>query len=341
MKRWAGIARFGGIGDNLIAASVLHPLKKMGYLTEVITEEPNHVVYLHNPLIDKLSVKGSGDIPKADQKNWQHWIDSRAREFDLFLHASHSCEGRHAIHEHMTSFWWRDEYRRRLCAGSYLETVHDIMGVPHEFGPLFFTSEEERAHAALIKAAVGPCVAWVISGSRIDKVYPYAGMAIARIIRELKIPVVVMSGSSDKEYTMLTSIRDHVARQNGTRDGLHLALPDKGGEKCWPLRSALAFLHGCELIVSPDTGPAWACAFEPMPKVIMVSHASDENITKHWRNTTTLHADPLRVSCWPCHRLHDRIETCRPNKEDNGAACISDISVETVVRTVEEVWSKR
>jgi hypothetical protein len=51
---------------------------------------------------------------------------------------------------------------------------------------------------------------------------------------------------------------------------------------------------------------------------------------QHWVNTINLHADPEKVSCWPCHKLHDRQETCRPNKENNGAACISDISVETI-----------
>jgi hypothetical protein len=35
-----------------------------------------------------------------------------------------------------------------------------------------------------------------------------------------------------------------------------------------------------------------SAAFEAMPKIMLLSHASEENITKHWVNTTTLHADP-------------------------------------------------
>ena len=97
---------------------------------------------------------------------------------------------------------------------------------------------------------------------------------------------------------------------------------------------------GVDLVVTPDTGTAWAVAFEQMPKIVMVSHASQENITKHWINTTTLHADRHRVPCWPCHRLHDDISTCIPNKQNNGAACISDISVETLVQTVAEKWDR-
>jgi ADP-heptose:LPS heptosyltransferase len=90
-----------------------------------------------------------------------------------------------------------------------------------------------------------------------------------------------------------------------------------------------------DVVVSPDTGIAWAAAFEPMPKIIMVSHASPENITKHWTNTTTLHADPSRVPCWPCHRLHNDMSTCVSAKDNpNSSACMTDIKVETVVQEI-------
>jgi hypothetical protein len=72
-----------------------------------------------------------------------------------------------------------------------------------------------------------------------------------------------------------------------------------------------------------------------MPKIVLLSHASAENVTKHWRNTVTLHADPTRVPCWPCHRLHDGPETCF-SYGANGAGCISDISADLVLDAVKE-----
>jgi ADP-heptose:LPS heptosyltransferase len=338
MKRWAAVARFGGVGDNLVAGSVLAPLKRLGYMTEVITSPPNHIVYLHNPYIDKLSVKiVEKDLPQGDLNQWQGWLASRAREYDVFVHASHTMEGRHAYFESMTAFWWPQDYRRVLCSGSYLETIHDIAGVPHEFGPLFFTSEDERILAKQIKKQIGDkVVGWVLSGTRIDKVYTAAPQAIARIIKEVGVSVVLMGSPSEKEFLMAETIKSLVADQNGTRDGLHsvVASPQTPEETRCTVRPALALAQECDLVVTPDTGPGWAVALEPMPKVLMVSHASAENIGKHWRNTTILHADPFRVPCWPCHRLHNGPETCVPNKEGNGAACISDISVEKVVQAV-------
>jgi hypothetical protein len=94
-----------------------------------------------------------------------------------------------------------------------------------------------------------------------------------------------------------------------------------------------------DCVVTPDTGIGWAVAMEQMPKVALMSHASDENITKHWVNTTTLCADQNRVPCWPCHRLHDDITTCMPSKDNpQASACMADISVQQIVDAVAKSW---
>jgi hypothetical protein len=116
---------------------------------------------------------------------------------------------------------------------------------------------------------------------------------------------------------------------------------DKGGTMDWSLRRSLAQVLASDVVISPDTGMAWAVAFEPMPKIIMVSHASAENITKHWVNTVTLTPDKNRVPCWPCHRLHDTIDTCVPNKDGGqAAACISDTSVEKLIERTRDALAK-
>jgi ADP-heptose:LPS heptosyltransferase len=342
MQRWAGIARMGGLGDNLVAASVLRPLKRLGYMTEIITSELAHVVFHNNPYLDKLSVKHERDIPQGE--GWQKWFDSRAKEYDLFAHLSHSMEDRHAFHAGKTAFWWRPEYRRKMAAGSYLETAHDIVGVPHDFGPTFFPTEEEKEKVrGITREMVGDRYAvWVIRGSRVDKVYPYAPIAISRIIKELDVPIIIM-GIGKAQAEMAENVKSAVQIQNSTRDKLHICVSHEGQDQDnqMPMRIPLTTAVLSDLVVSPDTGTAWAVSMESMPKVMMVSHASAENITKHWVNTTPLHADPSRVPCWPCHRLHDTIDTCVADKDvGKSAACMADISVETVVQAVDKAWSK-
>lgn len=327
----------------MIAASVLRPLKQLGYKTEVITSPSASAVYLNNPFLDKLSIKQDGDI-KGD---WQDWFVTRSREYDIFANLSHSGEKRHALFKGDTAFWWRPEYRRQLCAGSYLETAHDIVGVPHVFGPLYYPTEEERDRARRTRDdQIGRrYVAWVISGSRIDKVYPWASMVIPRIIKELDASVL-MVGVGSKQFEYAKQIETDVRRSNSDLKGLHLAMTpdggpaaegkpskaDPGGDFSWPLRRSLAQVLAADVVISPDTGAAWASAFEPMPKIMLMSHASDENITKHWINTVTLTPNIDRVPCWPCHRLHDDISTCTPCADGgHAAACISDYSVETIM----------
>ena len=331
--KWAGVARFGGVGDNLIAASVLKPLKQQGYLTEVITSAPQSVVFENNPHLDCLTVKQKGDIPEPALE-WQNWFVGRSHEYAKFANLSHSCEYSIALFASQTAFWWPPDVRRKLCGRNYLEAVHDILQVPYVFGKLFYPTAEERALARKTKRKIGKrCIAWCLSGTRVDKVYPFAPLAIARIIKEMGIPVV-MVGAPGIDFTMAKIIMEHVARQNGSTDGLHLALSSSVEKPNWPIRRVLTMVQHCDLVIAPDTGPAWAAAFEPMPKVMLLSHASAENITKHWVNTTTLTAAPLRVPCYPCHRLHDTYSTCTPNADNTAAACMTDIGVERLLQAV-------
>lgn len=339
VAKWAGIARMGGVGDNLIAASVLGPLKRAGYKIEVITQDPYHVVFENNPNIDKLSVKTKDDFPQGDMLAWQFWFANRGKEYARFANLSHSCEHLVAHFPAQTSFWWPAHMRRKLSNRSYIEAVHDIFAVSYEFGPLFHPTDEERAQALETKKNIGErCLAWCISGSRIDKVYPLAAYAIARIIKELDIPVVLIGAPNEKDKSCAALVEREVEKTNGSKSGFKVAISESMDRQNWPIRRVLSLALASDLVIGPDTGPMWAAAFEPMPKILMLSHASPENISKHWINTTTLHADQARVPCWPCHQLHDTPSTCTPNKEKNGAACMSDISVERLLTTIEKVW---
>lgn len=332
---WACVARFGGVGDNLMVASVLPLLRKKFGHVEVLSGTPQSVVFENNPHCDRLSIVDKTAIPNDSSGNWQNYFVGRSKEFAAFFHLSHSCETLKALFPGQTQFHWPASYRRKMCKDNYLETVHDVCEVPHEFGPLFFPTDEEKAKAIETKAKVGGrCVAWVISGTRLDKCHPYAAQAIARIIREVGPVVMLGAPKPARDYDMAKAIMEDVIRVNGTETGLHLGLSHDPEKPTWDVRRVLTFVQACEVVVGPDTGPMWATAFEQNHKVMLLSHASQENITKHWVNTNTLHADPVRVPCWPCHQLHDYPTFCTPNKDKNGAACISDITVPAIVEAV-------
>jgi FkbM family methyltransferase len=326
-KGWAGVTRGGGIGDNIVTSSVLPGLKKRYGHVEVISASPHHVVFENNPYIDKLSVHAPEDIPLESGPNW-HWI--RSKEFEFYINLSHSIEFQQAFFSSQYQFQWPKEARHKIANRSYLEVAHDIALIPYdEIAPAFYPTKEEVSDAQAIKQKIGGhFIAWVIKGTRCDKIHPYAPSIIAKLIQEIKLPVVLMGSSRELELANL--IRADLIKINGDANGLRRAITEPGDE--WPIRRSLTFAQQADLVIGPDTGVLWACAMRDMPKIVMLSHASPENITKYWVRTSTLHADVNRVDCWPCHRLHDNMVTCRQNEEQTGAACISDISVKSIVQ---------
>jgi ADP-heptose:LPS heptosyltransferase len=332
---WVGVSRLGGIGDNLICASPLKLLREKFGRLEMITQEPQGVVYENNPHIDKLSLFDPKSAPNDTGGNYQQYWRGRANEYDAFYHFNHSCETIRALFPGQTQFNWPASMRRKFCGQNYLETVHDISEVGYEFGPLFFPTEQEHDQAERTKKKVSrdrPVIVWIISGTRLDKLHPQSSEIVAQLIREVG-PVIALGGPG-KDYELARTLQQDIVRYNGNDRGFHLGLSPDPKNETWPIRRVLSQAIHADCIVGPDTGPSWAVAFERTPQIMLLSHASAENITKHWRNCITLHADYRRVPCGPCHQLHDTIATCTPNRDGNGAACISDIGVQCVVTAV-------
>ncbi len=350
---WAGVARFGGIGDNLMAASVCYALKRRGYKVEMITGEKSAwSVFEHNPNIDKLSVKSTDEMFGIGSLEWQKWFRGRAEEYDIFAQLSHTCEGLLAFFPSMSQFHWPAHVRRQLANKNYLEMVHDIAGMPYDFGPLFYMSDLEREDALRTKRKIGErAICVVMSGSRLDKSHPRLPGVVARMIKELDTPVVLL-GDPVRNLEDARQIETFVKTTNGSLAGLHVGITIESaktktdsGKFDWPIRRSISLAQVCDLVIGPDTGVMWAVAFEKMPKILMLGHASPENITKHWINTRTL-VPSGKIVCWPCHRLHDAEPGkpppyCTPNEDNSGAACISDISIETIVQTAREALNAK
>jgi len=339
IKPWAGIARCGGVGDNLMAASVFPALSRTHQI-DVLTNDAEGGfwrLYENNPWISKITKIKDKDIPTDSMENWQSFWHKRAREYHVFHNLSHSCECQLAFPQTQTTFTRSAKWRRKYGGMNYLDAVAEIVDVKPDFTePLFYPTEAEHEKAIETKKKVGDrCIGWCIAGSRLDKFYPNSMYVVQRLIRELGIPVI-MFGASEREQQVGKATMEHIERANGSIEGLHTAWTTRteDGKSIvieWDIRRSLTQLIHCDLVIGPDTGALWSVAFEQVPKIVMLSHASVENISKYWLNTVSLHADQKRVDCWPCHQLHDTIEFCRPNKGNDGAACISDISPELVV----------
>ena len=344
MSDWACISRFGGIGDNLVASAVLPALKKRYGCVEVISQLPQSCVFENNPHIDKLSQHKEGDIPGESAEAWHRWHKVRASEYAFYANLSHSMETMVALFPTQTQFWWPAAWRRKFCGRNYIEMVADVCGVPYgDCAPGFFPTAEEDAQAQQTRGEQignGRVIGWVLSGSRVDKIHPASTLIVARLIRECDATVILFGGPG-RDCEMGNRIIDHVRRQNGSTKGVVGAADATLENQKWPIRRVLTQLRHCDLVIGPDTGPMWSVAMHPVPKIMTLSHASLQNITHGWRNCVTLHADPAKVPCWPCHQLHSALDTCTPDETKAAAACISSISVEAVVAAAHEALGRK
>jgi ADP-heptose:LPS heptosyltransferase len=107
----------------------------------------------------------------------------------------------------------------------------------------------------------------------------------------------------------------------------------------WSIRQSLAFVQQADLVIGPETGVMNSVSCMPMPKVMFLSHSTDENLTRDWHNTHTLISE--NTSCPgrgnnaapACHQLHYNWDYCK-RTEDKVAQCQADITIEQAYKVI-------
>jgi hypothetical protein len=108
----------------------------------------------------------------------------------------------------------------------------------------------------------------------------------------------------------------------------------------WPVRAALAFALLADAVVATESLIANAVAMEAMLKVIVLSHSSNENLTKHWKNTAAIEA--TSVPCHPCHRVHGaHLGFCSKDTNTGAAACMASATPDMIADFVIDSLAQR
>lgn len=334
-KKRALLIRMGAIGDAIVMASVLPGLKAQGFHVTVNCKPSTQEVLRHDPHIDEWLIQENDFVP--NEMLGPYWA-ALAERYDRIVNLSESVEGLLLTLPGRLNHAYSDEARRAIYGHvNYLEHTHNIAGVPHEFSNARFhaTEAELRWAQAVRRRMDGPVVVWVVNGSSAHKVYPWV-QVVAKWLLERTPVHLVLYGDPGVGKQLQDGIMDCL-RQDGADMSRVLGVADK-----WKIRQSLAFAQVVDCVVGPETGPMNAVGMEPVPKVIYLSHSSADNLTKHWRNTTTLQASRDDVPCaQACHRLHYDWTYCRKDEQTGAAACASGISPETVFKAIGEILVKR
>lgn len=303
----AGLVRVGAHGDAVWASSPCAVLKEDGYHVTAYVASTGGEILKHDPNIDRLIVIPDGVLSDDDLLAfWAH----EAAKHDRWINLIGSVEQRLLYHPSSNEFYLPQALRHRFGNVNYLEMIHDYAGLPHDFRQKFYPSEEETAWAIKARDMLpsGPVVVLNPCGSGPAKTWPHAQRFIQRM-SDAGINCVVLGDLR----LQLEEVSERTAIIG----------------KEWPVRAALAFALLADAVVATESLIANAVAMEPMLKVVMLSHSSNENLTKHWVNTAAI--EPTSVSCHPCHRVHgSHLAFCAKDTATGCSACMASAGADMI-----------
>ena len=318
------IIRYGAWGDVIQMSSILPALKKEGYHITLYTTDRAMQAIEHEPLIDRFVVQTHDQVPNA----WlgPFWAYLK-KKYDKFINLSESVEASLlAMPDRTESLWWTTEARHAHMNQNYVEFTHKIAGVPYDGCKMRFVetaAEREWAQAEAKKLKGAPLIIWTISGSSIHKVWPYMDIVVKQILAVFPEARIVTVG--DERCKMIEGElpqSDRITKRSAV----------------WSIRETMAFAKQCNLVIGPETGVMSAVSMEPMPKLLLLSHSSLENLSRDWVNTHSLHSKetPCSPNGGGCHKQIYTWDQCNRFEKTGVAHCMSHIHPEMVWKTVLE-----
>lgn len=320
--------RYGAIGDALIFSSIFPQLKKQGYYVTVNCAPKTHEILKHDPNIDEFIVQEEDYVPNAHLGPYWAQLGVEGR-WDKIINLCESIEGALLTLPDRMPFHYPHAARHRIFNVNYLERTHDIAGVPYDFNPRFYPTDEEREWAKGIVSKInGPIVAWSLNGSSVHKVYPWVNI-VTNWLAERTPAHIFLLGDAHSGSELETGLLLNLLKKGGC--DMNRIHPVCGK---WTIRQALTFVQYVNCVVGPETGVLNSVCMEPVPKVIYLSHSSHENLTKHWKKTVVLEPEASKCPCFPCHRMQYDWSGCHKVEETGAALCASSIKPETVFEAI-------
>lgn len=330
-KKRCLVIRYGAIGDQIMAASVLPGLKDQGYYITYNTTENAGEVVKNNPNIDEFLFQDRDQVPNMQLV---HYWKALKERYDKVVNLSETVEGSllylpgRPMHE-------MSHEARDLLAGNinYLDLQHDVAGVPRNYSPCFCPTAEEVAEAKKKLNAINPdrsipTILWALTGSAPHKTYPFVNVVMAWLLE--KTPAhIIMTGDA----TTAKELEDGILATLKETPGLDLSRVHATCGK-WSIRETLSIAEQVDCVVGPETGVLNSVSFLDIPKVIYLSHSSEVNLTRDWKNTKVLKPETSACPCYPCHQLHYGFDFCTKVETTGAALCASSIAPEDVFKAI-------
>lgn len=313
----------GGIGDMIQASGILPELKRQGYHVTMMTTPRGQDLLRHDPHVDEWLIQDNDQVPnQCLTEYWAVW----QKKYDRFINLCESVEGTLLAMPGRAAHKWPANLRRTYLNQNYGEFVARIADVPYKSEAQFYPGNGEEMEAARVRYNLRRgkpvfAILWALAGSSLHKAYPHMDDVIANVLASMPEAVVIFTGDEVCQILEVGWEDNHrVVRRSGKKT----------------IRQDLALAQIMDCVVGPETGVLNAVAFEPMAKVVLFSHSSPENLTKHWLNTESL--TTLTQPCWPCHMMHYDWEHCHQDESTGTAMCQASIEPKRVFDAIAQAY---
>ena len=321
------VTRFGAWGDVAQATSVCASLKKAGNWVVLLCSYPSSELVAFDPSIDELITVMQETIPVNWLGHYWQWLEHkyRGRGFTRHVNLTESVEHNLLAVAGTVRFKWPAAVRHDSMNVNYLARQHALAQVPYEPGFEFHsTSEEdkwaEQELARMRKAGIEQFILWALAGSsRLHKIYPHSDAIWKHVLQYYKNWGIVTVGDGSCEELAKGYEGEPRFWQTAGK---------------WTMRQVCTMLRHAHVVVGPETGVMSIAAFMPMPKIVFLSHSTEQNLTRDWVRTTSLWAPNTHCpgrgknEAPACHSMHSTFEGCRRNEEFGTAQCVADIRPE-------------
>jgi ADP-heptose:LPS heptosyltransferase len=316
-QKRAAVVRYGAYGDALWASSLFPALKDEGYHLTVYTQAQGYEALAHDPHVDRFVLAHPHVVAAEDMIAFWQW---ERVKYQRWINLIHSVEARLLWVPTDVMFHQSDEVRRRCGGENYLQAVHEFAGIPYVPRQKFYPSADDLQWATAERARYdGPVVVLNAAGSTWPKWWPYTERFSA-LLADRGVHTVVV-GDYRGEKPALSSRYGHFVGRD------------------WPIRRAFTFAALADCVVGEESSLVNAVAFEPVPKIVLLSHSPADSLTRDWVNTVGI--EPTQMPCHPCHRIHEDASYCVLEKKTQSAGCQALIQPGTVADLVLERIAQR
>ena len=326
----ACVCRYGALGDFIIMTPLLKALKQDGYNVTVNITPYAAELAKHNPNIDNIILQERDIIPNPWLGDyWKHW-ESR---YDRYINLSESLEGSLLKVEGRPDFYTPTSQRHNECNINYYDHTMKLGGYPElvgQRGELYLTKQEEQ-DALNILTPNKFNIVWALNGSSHHKIYPLMQPVLEEFLATRPDARAILIGDSrakqlEFDHPQVLSLCDEI-----------------------PLRTSIALIKNASLVIGPESFATNAAGCWDVPKLVFLSHSSEENLTKYWTNTTPLIPTSPCYGTSGCHQLHYSLESCPVTElyeaDTNTVvarvpACTVSIQPQQVLDTLSTLYSK-